>query len=235
MLDQAAVEKWLAKFVQALRNEFGERLVYVGHHGSWARGEGRPDSDIDTTVVVDRVEPADVDACRLIVEAMPDAQTVASGVLLSTDELRRWNPGELVQFVHGRKVLHGSVDAVVRPPTASELIEDVRRKACDNLIAARHYLIYPHDRAQAVHKLKYPFKFCFFALQAWILAQEGRFIERKEDLLAALNDPLDRAVVEVARDWDKSERNRAERPLLYMELLERWSSNMLKRLPARAC
>ncbi len=234
MLDREAVDRWLEKFVHALRAQFGERLVYVGQHGSWARGEGRPDSDIDTAVVLDRVDPADLVCCREIIEQMPDAQKVASGVLISVDELRRWNPGEQVQFFYGREVLHGSVDGIARPPTAHELIEDIRTKACDNLIAARHYMIYPHDRSQAVHRLMYPFKHCFFALQAWMLVQEGKFIGRKEDLLKVLSDPLDRDVVEVVRDWHKSEQDRTERPLHYIQLLERWSSHMLAELRSRA-
>jgi hypothetical protein len=131
-------------------------------------------------------------------------------------------------------VLHGSVDGIVRPPTAHELIEDIRRKAFDNLLAARHYLIYPHDRSRAVHKLMYPFKFCFFALQAWLLVQEGEFIGRKGDLLKRLSDPLDREMVEVVRDWHKSEQDRTERPLHYIELLGRWSSHMLAQLPSRS-
>lgn len=43
MLDVGAVEKWIESFVDAMSQEFGYRLVYVGHHGSWARGEARPD------------------------------------------------------------------------------------------------------------------------------------------------------------------------------------------------
>ena len=233
MLDQAAVDRWIEGFVRALREAFGERLVYVGQHGSWARGEGRPDSDIDTTVVLDEVGPDELARLRQIIDRMPDARAVASGILLSVEELRHWNPGELVQFFYGREVLHGSVGGIVGPPAAHDLIEDIRRKASDNLIAARHYMLYPHDRSRAVHRLVYPFKFCFFALQAWVLAREGRFVGRKEDLLAALTDPLDRAVVEVARDWHECEQDRTDRPLHYIELLERWSSSMLRRLPAR--
>lgn len=230
-LDEPLVRRWLQRFLKALRDQFGERLVYVGHHGSWARGEGREGSDIDVTVVLDRVDAADLVCCREIIERMPHAQTVASGILVCVNELRHWNPGELVQFFYGREVLHGSVDGIARPPTAHELIEDIRRKACDNLIAARHYMVYPHDRSRAVHRLMYPFKFCFFALQAWILVEEGEFIGRKEDLLRAFSNPLDREVVRVVRDWHKSEQDRTDRPLHYMKLLERWSSHMLQRLP----
>ena len=235
MLDQEAVHRWLAEFVRALQEWFGERLVYVNHHGSWARGEGTPNSDIDTTVVLDRVDPPDLDRYREIIEEMPEAEKLASGVLVSVAELQRGGPhGESLQLFWGRRVLHGSVDGIRTPPTVDEIVEDIRIKASSNLHVARHYLLYPHDPGEVVHRLAYPFKCCFFALQAWMLVQRGEFIGRKDDLLKVLCNLLDRKVVEVARDWHNSEQDRTERTLHYIGLLERWSSHMLDRLPSAA-
>jgi len=56
MLTQADVDSWLEEFHQRLLDRFGDRLVFLAHHGSWARGEARPDSDIDAFVIVDRVD-----------------------------------------------------------------------------------------------------------------------------------------------------------------------------------
>ena len=231
MLDQEAVDRWLEDFVQALRAQFDERLVYVNHHGSWARGEGTPKSDIDTIVVLDQVEPEDLSRYREIVEQMPGR--LGSGGLLSVAEAQQAGPpGEWLQLFYGGRALHGSLDGIRKPPSNGEIIDDIRIKASSNLHVARHYLLYPHDPKEVVHRLAMPFKCCFFALQAWMFVQEGEFIGRKEDLLKALSDPLDREVVEVARGWHTSEQDRTERPLYYIQLLERWSSHMLGRLAA---
>jgi hypothetical protein len=136
-----------------------------------------------------------------------------------------------LQLFYGRRVLYGSLDGIRTPPTTEEIVEDIRVKASSNLHVARHYLLYPHDLREVVHRLAYPFKCCFFALQAWLLAQEDQFIGRKEDLLKVLPDPLDREVLRVVLDWPNSERDRTERPRHYIGLLERWSSHMLNRLP----
>jgi ADP-ribose pyrophosphatase YjhB (NUDIX family) len=144
--------------------------------------------------------------------------------------MRSLPPAGLLECFHGCKVLLGSLDEVVECPGASDLIEDARRKASDNLSAARHYLLYPHDLTQKVHALQYPFKYCVYALQAWILAQTGRFIARKVDLLAALSDSDDRSVIAVARDWRETSDDREARPRYYIELLERWSQKILLRL-----
>jgi len=233
MCDQARVDRWLAEFLQRLREAFGDRLVFVGHHGSWARGEARPDSDIDAMLVLDRIEAPDLAAYREAVEAMPDANRLASGFLVSIPELQAWPRSEVLQFFYGCKVLHGSVDGIVSKPRDADLVEDIRRKAAENLFDARHYLLYPHERSESVHKLGYRFKKCFFALQSLVLLREGKFAGRKHDLLRSLSDPDDREVIRVARDWAELEQDRSARPLYYIELLERWSRKMLSRVAAR--
>ncbi len=45
------------RFVAALRNEFGERLLGVALYGSVARGEARSESDMDLLVVHEDEEP----------------------------------------------------------------------------------------------------------------------------------------------------------------------------------
>jgi len=230
VLDQAAVDLWLAEFLARLKETFGERLVFVAHHGSWARGEGTPDSDIDTMVVLDRVAPEDLAAYRAIVDAMPEGGRHASGLLNSVAEMRATPRSERLQYFYGRKVLHGGAEDILEPPTAEDLIEDIKIKASNNLLSARHYLLYPHDLADRVHNLHYPFKECFYALQAWMLAEQGVFYARKDDLLLHLTDADDRAVVAVARDWRQLEADRAAKPRHYVELLERWSRRMLERV-----
>ena len=230
MTDQAAVDHWLAEFVARLRGAFGERLVFVGHDGSWARGEADPDSDIDTMVVVDRIEADDLATFRAVVAAMPEGGRLASGLFNSVAELQARSPSEMMQYFYGCEVLHGSAEGFVPKPGADDLMADVRFKALTNLMHARHYLLYPHDLAKKVHSLRYAFKESFYAVQEWLLARKGTFYARKDDLLPALTDPDDRAVVQVARDWRKTEADRTARPLPYVELLERWSRGMLERL-----
>jgi hypothetical protein len=230
MLDQQAVDFWLADFLAKVREAFGERVRFVGHHGSWPRGEGTPESDIDAMVILDRVEPEDLAAYRAIVDSMPEGGRHASGLLNSVAEMCAHPRSERLQYFHGCKVLHGSVEGILEPPTAEDLLEDIKIKASDNLLATRHYLLYSHDLADRVHNLHYPFKEAFYALQSWTLLRTGEFVARKEDLLPLLADADDQAVVMVARDWRQLEADRTARPRHYIELLERWSRRMLERV-----
>lgn len=217
-------------FLTKLKEGFGDRLVWVGHHGSWGRQEARPESDIDCMVVLDRVEDADLHMFRDIVSSMPDAQTLGSGLLMSIAELKETPRSYLIQFFYGRKVLYGSLQGIVAPPGSEELITDIRLKASDNLHAARHYLLYPHDLPKVVHKLKYQFKNCFYALQSWLLLTQDRFIPPKNEILEYLDNPDDREVVRVARDWYGLTDDLTAHARYHIELLERWSRGMTAKL-----
>jgi len=127
-------------------------------------------------------------------------------------------------------VLHGSIEGIVEPPKLENLISDIRFKASDNLHPARHYLLFPHELPKAVHKLKYHFKNCFYALQSWHLLTSGKFIKTKAEMLELLNDPADKEVVRVARDWYKITDDLTARARYYIELLERWSRGMIIKL-----
>jgi len=229
-MDQHQVDAWLAGFLAKLKERFGDRLIWVGLHGSWGRQEARPESDIDCMVVLDRIEDSDLYAFRDIVSSMPDAQTVGSGLLLSTAELREAPRFYLVQFFYGRRVLYGSLRGIVAPLGPEELITDIRLKASDNLHAARHYLLYPHDLPKVVHKLKYPFKNCFYALQSWLLLTQGKYVPAKNEILECLDNPDDREAVRVARDWYKLTNDLTVHAQYYIELLERWSRGMIAKL-----
>ncbi|MBA7602910.1 hypothetical protein ES703_10006 [subsurface metagenome] len=232
MLDQSQVDAWLADFLANLRDRFGDRLVFVGHHGSWGRGEPRPESDIDCMVVVDRIEDEDLTAFRDIMSSMPNAEKLGSGILMSVTELKQTPRSYLSQFFYGRKVLYGSIEGIIAPPTRDDLIEDIKFKADNNLHTARDYLLFPHDLPVVVHRLKYHFKNCFYALQSWFLLTKGEFIPTKNQILEYLDDANDAEVVRVARDWFTITDDLTARASYYIELLERWSRGMMVKLEA---
>lgn len=93
-LDEKA---WMAQFCQAVKDEFGGRIVCIGLQGSRGRGEEREDSDIDMVVVLDRVELEDLDRYRRVVANLP-ARELLCGFVSGKEELLAWEPGDLFQF-----------------------------------------------------------------------------------------------------------------------------------------
>lgn len=93
-LDEKA---WMAQFCQAVKDEFGGRIVCIGLQGSRGRGEEREDSDIDMVVVLDRVELEDLDRYRRVVANLP-CRELLCGFVSGKEELLAWEPGDLFQF-----------------------------------------------------------------------------------------------------------------------------------------
>jgi len=110
----------------------------------------------------------------------------------------------------------------VAKPTDEDFSADVRLKAAANLHHARHYLLHPHDLEKVVHKLVYVFKECFYAMQSWMLLTTSTYYAQKTELMSVLDDPDDREVIRIARDWHISSKDRVQRPEYYIKLLERW-------------
>lgn len=70
------IESWLPLWSRAVLERFGGRVLFLGLQGSSARGEAREDSDIDTVLVLDRLEASDLaalpEAGRALLAAGPE-------------------------------------------------------------------------------------------------------------------------------------------------------------------
>lgn len=64
------IESWLPLWSRAVLERFGGRVLFLGMQGSRARGEAREDSDIDTVLVLDRLDTGIFPASRA---ALPEA------------------------------------------------------------------------------------------------------------------------------------------------------------------
>lgn len=64
------IESWLPLWSRAVLERFGGRVLFLGLQGSHARGEAREDSDIDTVLVLDRLDTGIFPASRA---ALPEA------------------------------------------------------------------------------------------------------------------------------------------------------------------
>lgn len=86
----------LDRYVDLLRERFGEDLVSVVLFGSWVAGRARPDSDLDLLVVV-RGLPAGrlarrTEFVRLVRSISPEFAERVSHVLLAPEEAARVKP-----------------------------------------------------------------------------------------------------------------------------------------------
>lgn len=220
------VESWLDSLLKKLTDAYGERLLFVGHIGSWVRGEAGPASDIDVNVILDRVEFDDLMTYRRIVSEMPHPEK-ACGFIAGKAEMRAWPRTDRFHFINGCRVLYGCIRDVVEDPSPADIAEYIKIAASAILHEARHLAIYEWNDAAGVHSLRMAFKSSFFVLQAWMTLSGGGFILSKRELLSALPDGIDAEVLRISMEWDALGADREARPEYYCERLVRWSGEML--------
>lgn len=230
MLNQSIVDLWLDDYCARVLRLFGERAIFIGCQGSWARGEGRADSDIDAVTIIDHIEPADLIAYRDLIKGMPRSDK-ACGLFWSVEELRYHEPRcEVVHLYHGIKTLHGTIDGIVDAPTNADLIAEIRFRMGNALHATRHYLLFPHDLGVKAHHLRNEYKYALISLRWWVLLTTSVYYAKTSDLVSALDEPYDKEIAQVALHWEELAQDRSMRPQFYIELLEQWSRSLLKRL-----
>ena len=105
------IQRWMDGFTAAVRDAFGARVRCIGLQGSYARGEARADSDIDTVVILDEWCAADWDRYRVLLDGLPERSRVCSFVS-GWAKLLAWEPSELFGFYYDTKPWYGDLEAL---------------------------------------------------------------------------------------------------------------------------
>ena len=165
------IESWMDLLLKELQIVFENRLVFVGLQGSRGRGEGRPDSDIDVVVVLDRLTPADLDAYEGLLDRLPNRELVC-GFVSGRQELAAWERSELFQFARDTRPWLGSLDEILPPVERRDIQKAVHAGACGIYHAAVHNRL--HDRSLPMLGELYK--------QAGFLLPATHFVETGADL-----------------------------------------------------
>ena len=210
---QKNMGNYVKTLIAALREEFGERLLYVGLQGSWLRGEATEDSDIDIMAVLNELDPADMDAYRRVVKSLDYADR-SCGFLCGRKELADWNRCEICHLVHTTKDCLGKLSELV-PEYTKEDVEEYIRIMTGNLYHALcHSRVHgwrPQEAAEGSGEngereeaawekmLGEGFKQAFFILQNKIYVESGVFAVSKAELLKLLSG-MDEKVLKQAME-----------------------------------
>lgn len=225
-MDMIDAEAWMDELAGRLKAVFGPRLLFLGLQGSYGRGEAGPDSDIDVAAVLDRVEPADLDAYRAAVSQLPEGEK-ACGFLCGAAELNCWPKYDLVQLAGDTRTVFGSLEALLPPLERRDLAEAVAVGAANLYHAVCHTYLYG-GRETWPEFLKEAHKGAFFVLRALHELRTGQSVRAKRDLLALLTGD-EREILEYSL-WEGS----AEKPpeAAFARLL-RWSGAALEEARAQ--
>ena len=172
------ITAWTASFLSALERRFGERVLFVGLQGSYARGEATETSDIDIVVILDRLSVSDIEIYNTMLDNLPHRESVC-GFLSGTSELLNWEPSDLFQFYHDTTPLLGSLDALLPLLDHSAVDRAIKIGACNIYHGCVHNML--HDKSDEI--LKNLYKSASFVIQAICFRDTGTFIRHQTNLL----------------------------------------------------
>lgn len=165
------VKQWIKELGWKLEAVFGDRLVFIGLQGSYGRGEAREDSDIDVVVILDELEPEDIDAYDHVLSKMSHRDLVC-GFLSGRAELELWESSELFQLCFDTISAVGSLEFLLHRLDESSVRRAIHTGACGLYHGCVHNLLHEKDE----RKLMELYKTAFFTARALHYDRTGRYL-----------------------------------------------------------
>ncbi|MCK4385674.1 MAG: nucleotidyltransferase domain-containing protein [candidate division Zixibacteria bacterium] len=225
-MTKTEVKKLLKKFVNVMKKAYGENLVFIIHHGSWATGEANSDSDIDSLVMLEKITKGELAKLRDILNKKEFKKFTV--LLFSQLDMDNFVPFKRHQFYYGAKLLYGKCP--LRQPTHEEMIVEIRKIADTVGYWSKFLYTHTHQAENVARKMYWRFKEAIIALKVYVHWKTGEFPVTRKRLKELLNDPKDKEIVTIIENWehnkDKYEKN--PDPLLIKGL--NFSQRLLKKI-----
>lgn len=214
---------FLEAFLPRLRQTFGSRIWFCGLQGSRARGENRPDSDVDMVVILDELTVGDIHRYRKMLDAMPGA-AFACGFLGGRRDLAGWLPADLVSLCLDTVPLIGEPEQIMRLVSREAAWDAVWTGACSIYHGCVHNMLY----SKSEKRLRALLKEATFVLRAAVYAASGIYPKTLEDVCA--NPPLEGGRI-LSLYGQSRDRNAASDFEADSALLFAWVQAVLRRMP----
>jgi hypothetical protein len=183
-----------------MKKTYGGNLGFIIHHGSWATGEARPDSDIDALVMLGEIEEKDMDKLREILSR--DEFKTMTVLLFSQRDMRHYPPFARHQFHYGVKLLYGKCP--LPEPTEEEMLIEIRKIADEVGFWSKYLYTHPHLAENVARKMYWRFKEAIIALKVYVHWKTGSFPVTRKKLKKLLTNPEDKEIVEIVENWEEN-------------------------------
>ncbi len=182
------ITTWMDEFLNALTENFGERIWFVGLQGSYARGEATETSDIDVVVILDEVSALDIGTYNAMLDTLSHRKLIC-GFLSGKKELLNWEPSDLFQFYYDTKPIKGSLNGLLPLIDDAAVDRAIKLGACNIYHGCVHNML--HEKNDDI--LRGLYKSASFVVQAIVFKQTGRYIKYQKELLEVVS--LDERVI----------------------------------------
>ncbi len=176
--------------MNALNDNFGDRVWFVGLQGSYGRGEATETSDIDIVVILDELSAGDIGVYNTMLDTLPHRELIC-GFLSGKKEILHWECSDLFQFYYDTNPIKGSLDELLPLIDDTAVTGAIKIGACNIYHGCVHNMLI--DKSEEI--LTGLYKSASFALQAIAFKQTGKYISHQKDLLEIVS-PDERVIVE---------------------------------------
>lgn len=216
------IDDWIAELVIKIKNEYGDRVAFIGLQGSYRRKEASDTSDIDIVVILNELTMKDLKKYRDIISQMPYKEK-ACGFISGQSEIAGWEKSDLFQFYYDTQPIYGSIDYLLPLINKEDVKRAVKIGACNLYHACCHNFIF-EDSSEMLSEL---YKSAFFILQAKYFDETNQYIGSKLELVKYLNG-LDKEIMNICMDRKKLTTMEGADLTIYYEKIISWSSNLLQ-------
>lgn len=216
------ITEWLDNFQECLLALFGERLKFFGLQGSYGRGEQTATSDIDVVVIVDKLDFADLNAYRTLLDSMEHSELIC-GFVAGEEELLNWEKSDLLQLYMDTHPIMGTLEGLQTLFSADDVRKAVLMGVCNLYHASSHNFLHARNRSVLVEL----YKTARFTVRMKHYMEHGEYISSMTVLAKKVSDE-DRSVLEKAQavsvtdDEAKFEAN--------SRMLIEWSSKLIRNI-----
>jgi len=225
-MTEAEVDLLLKKFVTRMKKDYQKNLVFVIHHGSWAAGEAKPESDVDFLVGLKRIDRQDLIKLRRILREKEFQK--ATVLFFSTLDMENYIPYGRHQFHYGAKLLYGKCPLI--KPTKSQEISELKKHADEIGFWGRYLFTHQHPRDRLVRSIYWRLKEVIICLKVYVSLKTGKYPVTRRKLKESLNDSKDRELVRISEHWKKHKPRLMENPDPVLLKLADFSQRILRKL-----
>ena len=185
------IEKWMELFLQKLDAHFEKRIWFVGLQGSYSRGEATQTSDIDVVVILDKLEPLDIQTYNFMLDTMPNRELIC-GFLSGKEEILNWEPSDLFQFCHDTIPIRGSLDELLDRIEGPAVNTAIKMGACNIYHGCVHNML--HEKSEEI--LRGLYKSASFVIQAICFQETGNYVRNQKELRDCVSSE-NRAILDI--------------------------------------
>ena len=190
-----SIEEYIDKLTALLKDEYGERLLYIGLQGSYLRHEETENSDIDIMAVIDNISVEDLKAYKKALVSVGNFDK-SCGFICGKADLEHWNPLEICHLLNATKDYYGELKSLV----PSYTFEDERNYVKLSLNNFYHEICHRYihaDMERNISRLPITCNSLFFIMQHLYYLRSGNFVQTKRELLECVQGE-DKAVLELS-------------------------------------